>query len=264
MDDELACPQCTIFAETKGISAAVLKQSIEKDSKKKKDIADEMIEFRSAVAERAWPRESVDFEVSQETRLLEKYRFLPRTTFKEKHGFWPDDARMTCVRVTNSRGTEVSGLLLQTEQNNGAEAMVEVSTARRFIKRTPLLLPSSHKYELQAAQLYQRETLDAGRIFGLKDGSKYRAKKKVMQAYSDEEVQRVVVAHQQQLARSAGQVSMMDRMQTNGEVAVSSSEGSEASELEVGTGDGPDDDPDAGGESVVAVKDNTVAIERSG
>ena len=257
-EDELACSQCIAFVETKGLTSQMLKSSLDRDGKKKKEITDEMNEFRST-AEPTWPRETVDFEVEHETKLSDKYKFIPRSTFKELHGCWPEDARMTCVRATNTRGVEVAGILVSNDDDT--QPIVEVSTSRRFIKRTPLLLPSSHKYEQQATQLFARETQDAGRNFGLKDGGKYRAKKRSQQAYSLVEIQYNVEAHQNQQARTADQLGTLDRMQIDDHMVASDSDGDSSVDLvEVEGGDDRGDDPDAGGEGI-AVQDSTAASE---
>ena len=186
------CKSCVEFGDAMGLNPEDMAKAEGKDQKLHSQRQEEQRDFernRANPSLRTFMPEDMHLEVSSESIMREAFEFLPRPTFRDEFGVWPEDARVSQVRVTSARGDEVSGVLRSIPDAN-PELVLE--TRKRLVRKVPILTAADHHFADQVADRWLREARLSQRHFGQAPGGKYLPKLKASCAYSQEELAKAV------------------------------------------------------------------------
>ncbi|CAK0825319.1 unnamed protein product [Prorocentrum cordatum] len=220
--DVFLCMECVDFGDQSGFElrtlAAMKAKSPAKWKERKAQKEEWAIGKNAPEYEREHPQEEVYEETVRESSLSEEFTFQPRDDFKGECGCLPDQANVTTLRVTNSKGEDTFGVVLADETASPPKLTV-TATQRRLIKWALTLVKGRNYYEAQASNISENTSAERSLAHEQMSGGKCQPKVKKFSAYRKHTIKQLV-------KKNVGKPKGLRRMVRDGEVANES--GSEA------------------------------------
>ena len=99
-------------------------------------------------------------QVVHSSIMHETYTFISRERFKQMHGLYPDEAKLSQIKVLNRKGVEVPGIGIL----DSLDPKLTIRTERMLLHRTPVLKPECHLYQAQAEVAAHRDGAFTGHL----------------------------------------------------------------------------------------------------
>jgi hypothetical protein len=172
------CEPCGQFSDASGLSASEINQiRTGKDKSKGVSLQASISEARSSIEDPSTrtfnPGEIYELVISG-SRIESVCEFQDRASFKEEHGMFPEDAKLTQIRTSGIDGGDVVGIA----KNEGDVKLVRYTDAQ-VIQLKPLHSKADHIFTGQHDQLMDALIKERCKLLGQRDGNKYQLKKNV-------------------------------------------------------------------------------------
>lgn len=253
------CSPCVEFSEARHSTPKKLQEDLRKDKQAMGRFLSDRAAFfanKAAPDGKSFHDQEVFFEICSTSSLEERFDFVSRQDFKDKHGAFPCGAKLTQTKVTDHRGREITGILMRSDQ----PPQLVVTTTKRWVRRSPLMKMEQHLYEQQGEHVWASEVDEAQKNMGQALGGKYSAKLKSVDIYGQVEVANALEAlvRRKKAQRGLESKSGMDALlgacdgedESSGVDAGSGDEGEE----EEADCDDPVIDPEAAGASLALAR----------
>jgi hypothetical protein len=184
------CSNCNSFAKASGLTADdIVQVRSGRDKGKAERLNDDILQAKDSIenpADRPFIPERVYELTVVGSRVETMSELQSRTSFKEEHDVYPDDAKLMQVRVKGPDGDIVA-----VSKNESAPTLVRYCD-KQLIHLKPVLLEKDHLYGAQLDQLMTTLIEERAKQLGQSDGNKYQYKKRNAEVYTTEEIDSAV------------------------------------------------------------------------
>lgn len=188
------CSTCNDFvAEVLGIDARALANMRKRQQKKFEAVKghrDEWAASKENIDSIAFPQEEIFEETTQISELDETFKFMSRQRFHQKHHCFPEQAKVSQIKVLNHKQEEITGVAIELDEPE--DPILHLRTQKVLVHRRPIMKSEQHLFRAQGALKFESLASSKAANLGQKCGNKYVAKIKHASTYSEAEISDLV------------------------------------------------------------------------
>lgn len=216
------CELHDMYADSRGLDDHSLPAWVRKN---KKQADKDIDELRKVMAgeDMSVPAEQLEDSFRVTWSFSESFPFITKTAFRDRWDIAPEDLKLSVVKVRDSRGEYVQGLLLEPDKLPRVKCKTE-----QILDATSVVLPrSEHRYADQVRATQTRLAEEKGRAHACEFAAKYVSKKRNPVHYTEEKLEQMVFKYREQQRLAAKDTPFLEQLAAEGRAMQSSGSGEE-------------------------------------